>query len=323
MDFGRTRLRDETASAKERSKVLADRANHEANRRLDRHPVLSSFVVLTRVVIKRQSQDRASLAAAGTAFWLVIAFPPALIAVVSIFGLVISPETVVTLLSHLTTTSALSEENLRAQLTEYAQHDTNSLSISLIVSLSITLWSVAAGVYSLSRAVRLAYGLAPQNYVAARARSFVVAVIGVLALGLLAVGATVIDIVNNYLTGWTQGVATVFVELPLGLLLLVATTATSYRIALARKTGVRQLLPGAFLSAVAILLLVIGFQFYLKHWADYTAVYGAAAGAIILMLLAYMSMYIVVLGAIINDVLLEVPESRPWPWITKPPAPLS
>ena len=179
------------------------------------------LVTLVRRIIDVQSNERTSLAAAGTAFWLLIAAFPAAIAVISIFGLVIPPQTVAKTLNNLTTFApGTLGQTLTAQLQDAAQSDPSTLSIGLVVSLTVTLWSASAGAYSFAKATQLSYSLPPVPYIRARIRSFVAALVGVLALGLLAFAVTAVIVLNDHLGTVLEILLSVLVEIPVGLLLV-------------------------------------------------------------------------------------------------------
>src|SRR5262249_8591365 len=147
-------------------------AEEDADRALARHPQLSRALDLARRVMREQGEERVGLAASGAAFWLVISIFPTAIAAISIFGLVVSPQRVAADLGSLAHGAPSSLSSLvTAQLQRVAASDHAGLSTGLAVSILFAIWSASAGVYNLDRAIRLAYGLAPQSYVEARVRA--------------------------------------------------------------------------------------------------------------------------------------------------------
>ena len=292
---------------------LTRRALRPLTRRWPRIP-WAGLVALVRRIINVQSNERTSLAAAGTAFWMLIAAFPAALAVISIFGLVISPQTVAKTLDNLTTFApGTLGKTLTSQLQDAAQSDPTTLSIGLVVSLAVTLWSASAGAYSFAKATQLSYSLPPVPYLRARIRSFVAALVGVLALGLLAFAVTAVVVFNDYLGTVLEILVAVLVEIPVGIALITLGVVANYRFALRRKTGILPLLPGAVISAVALFLLGIGFGFYVAHFGNYTKVYGAAASVIVALLLFYCAAYIILLGAVLNAQLIKMVEEEAAP----------
>ena len=63
----------------------------DADQTLRQHPRLAAVVGLASGVLREQSAEQVGLAASGAAFWVVISALPTVVAVVSLFGLAISP----------------------------------------------------------------------------------------------------------------------------------------------------------------------------------------------------------------------------------------
>ena len=184
-------------------------------------PRIAALVQLVRDVIYHQGDTRASLAAAGAAFWLVIALFPAVTAAVSIFGLIVDPQDVTDAFDDL---GSKREGSLSAaiskQVAALTAEPATSLSVGLVISLLFSLWSVSNGSYNLMRAIRLSYGIEPQTYVRARYRGLIAGLISVIALGLIAFGSSAINSVNNQLSGLYQVLFTFLVFFPVTLVVV-------------------------------------------------------------------------------------------------------
>ena len=247
--------------------------------------------------MREQSQEQVGLAASGAAFWILIAAFPAAIAAVSIFGLVVSPGDVAKDLAGLAKAGPSSLGSIVTdQLQRVAAADHVGLSTGLVVSLGFAIWTASGGIYNLERAIRAAYGLRPERYVDARGRAFLGALATVIGLGVLA-------LISAALSGTLARVPTI-VAAVVGIPLLMAFTACViaglYRFSIARPVGVRALLPGAVASAGGLALVVVGFSTYLRYSTRFAAVYGALAGAVIVMIGTYLAVYVVLLGAVLN-----------------------
>jgi len=238
------------------------------------------------------SQEELGLAAAGAAFWLVISAFPTGIAVVSLFGLVVSPSEVADDLGALADAAPSSLGSLiTEQLQRVASADGAGVSIGLVISVALAVSSASAGVYHLDRAIRYSFGLPHQRYVEARGRALggafaVVVVLGASALGGAVVGAHTLVLA---LAGF-----------PLGLLALTLGIAGLYRLSVGPTVGLRQLLPGAAAAAVAVVVALVAFAVYVGLSRRFTAVYGAFAGVVVGMLGLYLAAYAVLLGAVLD-----------------------
>ena len=258
------------------------------------HPRLSRVLRLVDGVAREQAAETVGLAAAGATFWLTISAAPTAIAAVSVFGLVVSPERVAADLANLASGAPASLGPLVAnQLRRVAASDHASLSVGLAASVVFALWSASAGVYNLDRAIRVAYGLAPQRYTEARGRALLgaVAVVVLLGAGALAISTAV---------GGSRAPLVILVGAPTLLVAVAAGVAALYRFSVGASVGAKGLLPGAVASSVGVVVAVAGFGAYVAWSKHYTAVYGVFAGAIIGMLATYLAVYIVLLGAVLN-----------------------
>jgi membrane protein len=249
------------------------------------------------LVIREQASEGVGLAASGAAFWLVIGTLPAVIAAVSLFGLLVPPERVADDLAGI---SQAGPESLGTILTVQLQHvahtDPAGLSVGLIVSLVLALWSVSASVYNLQRAIRTAYGLPVTRYVEARGRAFVAGFVAILALGILGFVSTAVSVILAYV----PGVLATIVGIPVLALFIACVAGALYRFSIGHSVGIRRLLPGAVSSAIGLVIVAIGFSLYLRWSTHYTAVYGALAGAVIGMIGTYLAIYVLLIGAVLN-----------------------
>ena len=106
---------------------------------------------------KEAKADQVPLLAAGVAFFAFLAIFPALIAIVSIYGLFADPATITEQLKSLT--EALPPDARKViidQVTALAARRT-ALGIGLIISIVIALWSASGGVSNMITAINTAY----------------------------------------------------------------------------------------------------------------------------------------------------------------------
>ena len=244
--------------------------------------------------MREQSAERVGLAASGAAFWLVISALPTAIAVVSLYGLVVSPQRVAADLGHLASNVPGSLGSLLTQqLQRVAATDHAGLSLGFAMSVVLAVSSASAGVNHLDGAIRAAYGLPPQRFIEARRRAFAAAFAIVLLLGLSAVGLP--TVVARLPAGLTV------LGVPVALAAITAGAVALYRFSVGAPIGVRALLPGAVASGIGVVLVTVAFGAYVAASSRYTAVYGAFAGAVIGMLAIYLAVYVVLLGAVLNS----------------------
>ncbi|HXW80891.1 MAG TPA: YihY/virulence factor BrkB family protein [Acidimicrobiales bacterium] len=286
--------------------VAEENAEAAAKDALRRHPLLSRVLRVGGGVVHEQAAESVGLAAAGATFWVVISAFPTAIAAVSLFGLVVSPESVATDLASLASGAPASLGSLVTdQLRRVAASDHASLSLGLAASLVFALWSASAGVYNLDRAIRVAYGLTPQRYADARGRALLgaVALVVFLGVGALAISAAI---------GRSRAPVVVLVGVPVLLVVVAVGVAALYRFSVGTSMGTRALAPGAIASSLGVVAALVGFGAYVAWSKHYTAVYGVFAGAVIGMLGTYVAVYVILLGAVLNAQ-LQLAAKRPPP----------
>ncbi len=254
---------------------------------------------LVLAIAQAQSSERISLSAAAVAFWGAIAITPAFIATAMIFGRIVDPGDLSAAVDDIRAVSPDTLGSLvAAQLQSAAQATTGQVTWGLILSLVTVLWAVSTGVYAFQRAVRVAYGLDPQQYVRARAWAYLGSVALILIFGTLLVtagaGAAWASTLDEpwRMLAFTTGI---LLALLLGTAVLVAT----FRIA-SEGSAPRLNWPGAAFGAVGSFAGVIGFGIYLRFASSYQAMYGTLASTVILSLVLYICAYVILIGAVAN-----------------------
>ena len=260
-------------------------------------------------IVKRawaeNSADNMPIIGAGVAFFAFLAVFPALIATISLYGLVASPETVARQIESLSDQLPEDAQSLLStQLTAITENSGGALTISLIISILAALWSASGGTGNLITAVNLAYD-------EVETRGFVKRKL--LALG-LTLGAIVFVLVTF---GLIAVVPAVLDALPLGvvgtvlaqvlrwvLLLGVMAGALSvlYRVAPDRDAPkFRWVSLGSVVVTVIWAVISLLFSIYVDNFGSYDKTYGAIAGVIVLMLWLQLTVFLVLLGAEINS----------------------
>ncbi len=255
-------------------------------------------------VKEEATRDNLSMVAGGVAFYTLLALPPALAAVVSIYGLVASPETVQQQMANLSgMLPGGAQDIFEQQLTRVAQASGGALGISLVVSIVIALWSAAKGMKALIIALNIAYdeeekrGFLKLN---ALALALTVAAIVYLILALTVVAAVPAFIDNLGLPEWLRWTLQL-VRWPILFVLAAAALAAIYRYAPSRdRPRWNWASPGALVGTALWLLGSIAFSVYVSNFGSYNKTYGALAAVVLLMMWMFISAYAVLIGAEVN-----------------------
>jgi membrane protein len=248
--------------------------------------------------------DNMPIIGGGVAFFGFLAIFPALIALISIYGLVASPQSVAKQVESFSSQLPSSAAALiKTQLTSIVDNSGSALSIGLAVSILAALWSASGGVGNLITAVNIAYDEAEtRNFVKLKLTSLALTLGAILfviiTVGLVAVVPAVIQALPLGIVG------TILAQVARWVLLLAVfagSLAVIYRIAPDRDAPrFRWVSLGAIIVTVIWAAVSVGFALYVNNFGSYDKTYGTIAGVIVLMLWLYLTCYLVLLGAEIN-----------------------
>ncbi|HYJ70893.1 MAG TPA: YihY/virulence factor BrkB family protein [Actinomycetota bacterium] len=257
---------------------------------------------IAKRTLKEVKADQVPLLGAGVAFYVLLALFPAIIAGVSIYGLVADPQTVRDQINQLT--NLLSPETAKlvgTQLEQVTSSAGGALGLATVLGILTALWSASSGMKALITGVNLAYDETEgRKFVKLRGLSILMT-LG--AMVLLAVALALIvgfpAVPDSWPTPlqWTAAILR-FVLLAA---LLLAGLAALYRYAPDRdKPRWSWASPGSVVATVLWVLASVGFSVYVNAFGNYNKTYGALAGIIILMFWLYLTAFVVLVGAELN-----------------------
>ena len=248
--------------------------------------------------------DNMPIIAGGVAFFGFLSLFPALIALLSLYGLVATPETVAQQVDDLSAQLPESAAKIiEEQLNAIVANSGSALTFGLIVSILAALWSASGGVGNLITAVNIAYDeVETRSFVKLKLMSLGLVlgsiVFVVITFGLVAVVPAVLDALPLGVVG------TILAQVVRWVLLLAVfagALAVLYRVAPDRDAPRFSWVSlGAVVVTVVWALVSVGFSLYVDNFGSYDKTYGAIAGVIVLMLWLYLTCYLVLLGAEIN-----------------------
>lgn len=248
--------------------------------------------------------DRIGLVAAGCAFWATLALFPAITTLITFYGLLFNPVSVepqLAVLSRLLPPPAFAL--IDARVHELVSQSSHALTIGLVISVTITLWSSATGTKSVLSALNMAYEEQERRtFLVFQAESLLITVSGVLgavlALAIMVGLPALFTFVG--LSGHIKGlisvagwiVLVVFVMLSLALL---------YRYGPSRRPAKwHWITPGSVIATVLWLAASALFSIYVGRFASYNATYGPLATVAGVMMWFWVSVYVMLLGAELN-----------------------
>ena len=249
-------------------------------------------------------EDNIPVVAAGVAFYSWVALIPALIALITIYGLVASPQTVTEQINQMTESLSPDVAGILADTIRSATSaSSRGLSIGLAISVATALWTASGGMDGLIKGINIAYD-EPQASFPKRRGLAILLTLGaiiflVLAVGLITVVPVVLDTVG------LSPIVEIAVQVVRWLLLtalVMAGLAVLYRIAPNRDSPqFKWVSVGAVVATILWLLGSAAFSLYVNNFGSYNKTYGALAGVIVLNLWLFLSSFVVLLGAEINS----------------------
>ena len=220
---------------------------------------------------KEVKADQVPLLAAGVAFYTLLALFPAIIAGVSIYGLVADPQTVRDQINQLA--KSLSPETAKLNGTQIQQVTSSAggaLGLATIIGILTALWSASSGMKALITGVNLAYDEPEgRKFVKLRGLSILMTLGAMVLLGValaLIVGFPAVPDSWPTVLQWTAAILR-FVLLAV---LLMAGLAALYRYAPDRdkpKWGWAS--PGSVVATVLWVLASVGFSSYVNAFGNY------------------------------------------------------
>lgn len=253
---------------------------------------------------KEGKDDNVGMLAAGVAFFTFLAIPPTLVAAITLYGLVSSPAQVRKNLSQASSGMPSSARTIITdQVTRITSQHSQALSIGLIVSLVLALWSASSAVQHLMQATNVAYDEEEdRGFLKVRGTALLLTFLGIVFfLVVIALIAALPPVLSHLSTGPVITIVVQVVRWLLLLVLVVVALAVVYRLAPNRDAPkLRWTSLGAVAAAVLWLVVSALFSLYVSKSGSYGKSFGALAGIAVLLMWLYLTCYAVLMGAEIN-----------------------
>ena len=291
--------------------------DEESRRRLGRyaiHPGQIPWAGWKRVLMRAGEgviSDRVTLAAAGCAFYAVLAMFPTMSMLIALYGLVFDPHSVESQLAMMrdilpATTLSLISDRVHALVSK----PPGTLTFSFVISLMITLWSASAGTKSILSALNIAYDeIETRSFVRYQITALAMTLCAILGAALAVAFIVALPPILTYVPqqlGLTQIANELAVWIRLGsfvlmLAFVVAALSVLYRFGPNRRPARwNWVSPGSLLATLLWLLASLGFSYYVGHIASYDATYGPLGAIVGMMMWFYVTAFVVLAGAELN-----------------------
>jgi membrane protein len=272
------------------------------------HARKGSLVQSLKRTFTEFKEDELTDRAAALTYYGVLSIFPALIALVSIVGLVFDPARVTKALTDVVSSvgPASAVETFQGPI-ETITKSSRTAGIMLIVGIASALWTASGYVGAFMRASNVIYEVEEgRSIVKLRPLQMLVTLVLVLLLALVlvavvltgplaeAVGSAV-GLGSAAVTAWDIAkwpVLLAVVALMIALLFYASPNA--------KLRGVKSILPGAALAVVVWLVASAAFAFYVANFGSYDKTYGALGGVVIFLVWAWLTNVAILLGAELN-----------------------
>lgn len=255
-------------------------------------------------VVDEVQRDQLTLAAAGIAFYSLLALVPALIAVLSVFALVTDPQSVRDQLQPLfAALPGSASEVARDQLESATRLGAEGPAVGLVAGAAGVLWSTSAAMRALITGLTRAFDeTETRSFLRVLGLALLLTVIAILVAAVSLGGLAVLPLALDLLQvpddqRWIVGVVRWA-----GLVVLVgAALSVLYRFGPDRARHRRRWFSWGAVAALAVWLGgSAGLTLYAENLATYQSTYGVFAGLVVLLLWLWLSAFAVLLGAEID-----------------------
>jgi membrane protein len=255
-------------------------------------------------VVMRIGRDSLTLISAGVAFYAMTAIFPAIAAFVSIYGLFADPNSVEgQIAGYSTLLPAASLKLLTDALQSFASKSDSTLSVALLVSLGVALWSAKAGVSALMSGLNIANETTEKRSFIVQQATALALTLGAILFAIVALAAIALlpVVIDDLPLGESGKSALGLGRWPLLAILVCFALAIVYRFGPYRqKAKWRWITLG---SAIATVLWLLGsgvFSIYVSRFGSYDKTYGSLAAPVVLLLWFWLSALVVLLGVEID-----------------------
>jgi membrane protein len=261
--------------------------------------------VLTRT-FREFKEDNLTDWAAALTYYGVLAIFPALLALVSILGLV-GPSATQPLIDNLNAVAPGPAKQIVTGATQSLQKSQGAASLALIVGIALAIWSASGYVAAFMRASNAIYDIGEGRPIYKTLPTRVLTTIVLLVL--LAVSAIAVVLTGGLAqqVGKFLGIGQTAVQVwdiakwPVLLLVVSLMFSILYWAAPnVKQPGFRWLTPGGMLAVVLWIVASLLFAFYVANFSSYNKTYGALGSVIVFLVWLWISNIAVLLGAEVN-----------------------
>ena len=272
------------------------------------HARKGSLVQTLKRTMTEFSEDNLTDSAAALTYYAVLSIFPALLAMISIVGLVWDPQTIIKTLTDVVSSigPASAVDTFKGPI-EGLTKSSGTAGIMVIVGIAGALWTASGYVGAFMRAANVIYEVEEgRSIIKLRPLQMLVTLVLVVLLALVlvslvltgpiagAVGSAV-GLGDTAVTAWNIAKWPVLFAVVVFMITLLYYASPN-----AKLGGLKSIVPGAALAIVVWLVASAAFAFYVANFGSYNKTYGALGGVIIFLVWLWLTNVAILLGAELN-----------------------
>lgn len=274
----------------------------------------SSKLQFLKCLYSRYREDDVPALGAQLTYYLILAFFPFLIFMVSLLGFIeMSGDSVISEFIRLLPAEA--SETISGILTEVVENSSGTL---LSFGMIATIWSASNGINAILKGLNKAYDVEEQRpFWKVRGISLLATLSLVIVIVLVMVMLIFGKAIGEYLFQWLRypnGFEWIWnvLKYVIPITAMVGAFTLLYWIVPSRRLRLREALPGALFTSIGWIITSLGFQFYMNNFGNYSKTYGSLGGVIMLLVWLYISSILILLGGEINATLTSAKNNPPY-----------
>jgi membrane protein len=267
-----------------------------------------SWLGTLKRTVKEFSHDNGTDWAAALTYYAVLSLFPAIIALISILGLVVDPATITRVITDVVSSLGpkSATDTFKGPIEQISSNRSGAL-LGLIFGIALALWTASGYVGAFMRASNVIYGREEgRPFYVLRPLQIAVTLVLVLMAALVVLSLVVTGPVASAIGGAVGlGDAAVtawnIAKWPVMLVVVMVMLAVLYWPSPnAKSAGVRWVSPGSILAVAVWIVASAAFAFYVANFGSYNKTYGALGGVICFLVWMWITNVAVVLGAELN-----------------------
>jgi membrane protein len=265
----------------------------------------SSLKAVVKRTVREFKQDNLTDRAAALTYYGVLAIFPALLALVSILGL-LAPSTIDSLIKNLSSIAPGAVRTILTTALKQLRGGQGQAVAALIIGVILALWSASGYVAAFMRASNTVYDIGEGRPawkvlpVRLAITTAVVIILVLTAIGAAFTGplaqkaASTLGLGDTAMTVWN------YAKWPAMIILVVLIIMLLYWAAPNVKRPVRRVIPGGILAVVIWIILSALFALYVANFSSYNKTYGAFATPIVALIWLWLTNLVILLGLEFN-----------------------